>query len=407
MLQHVARRDLSRPAWSGDSLTRSPFQISLGGKAIKGLLSRLHNQAAKALDAAFAPRSRGSLASAIKALARFSGACPQRVLFKAPRALGDQRSSAWNEWTFVLFATYLSTTPSLKTKKPVSVKTIETYISLLKGYLGHSYAFELMERAPRLKRYLAALKETDPLAGIRRKRRALRRHHLKKMWNKLPSVKSTSPKAVNEFAILSTAWHVLARGGEVAPSSFDPLTCPTRADLLFRKSAHNVRYAIIWLRPLKKKGQPLGEKIPQFIQEYDGGGSDTYAALARMERFDPVPDEARASTSLFRTVSSSGLRKHFTTSSLRKLIRLRLKQLGYKKSYHWGAHSCRIGGATDLASTGKASQLLLQAKGRWSSDIGKIYARMTRRCQLAASRLMQQASGRDIEDIMPDFTQPV
>ena len=56
----------------------------------------------------------------------------------------------------------------------------------------------------------------------------------------------------------------------------------------------------------------------------------------------------------------------------------------------WGAHSLRIGGATDLAAAG-ASPLLLQAKGRWSSDIGRIYSRMTRKCQLAASKLMHKA----------------
>ena len=69
-----------------------------------------------------------------------------------------------------------------------------------------------------------------------------------------------------------------------------------------------------------------------------------------------------------------------------------------------GAHSFRIGGATDLADQG-ASPLLLQAKGRWSSDIGKIYARMTRRAQLAASELMQRRAGRDLEELCPRFTQ--
>lgn len=304
-----------------------------GSNGANGLLSRLHNQAAQALHAAFAPHSRGSLTSAIKAFARFSNACPHRDLFKAPKVLGDQQASAWNEWTFILFATYLNTTPSLKTKQPVSVKTIETYISLLKGYLSHSYAFELMERAPRLKRYLLSLKEADPLAGIRRKRRALRRHHLRKMWKNLPEVRSNSPKATNECALLTTAWHVLARGGELAPSSFDPTLSPTRADLIFCRSSQNIRYAIVWLRPIKKKGKTLHAKIPQFIQEYDGGGSDAYAALARVELSDPVQGDARASTPLFRTVSSSGRRKHFTTSDMRNLIRRRMSQLGYKKPY--------------------------------------------------------------------------
>ena len=69
-----------------------------------------------------------------------------------------------------------------------------------------------------------------------------------------------------------------------------------------------------------------------------------------------------------------------------------------------GAHSFRIGGATDLADQG-ASPLLLQAKGRGSSDIGKIYARMTRRAQLAASGRMQRRGGRDLEELGPRFTQ--
>ena len=77
------------------------------------------------------------------------------------------------------------------------------------------------------------------------------------------------------------------------------------------------------------------------------------------------------------------------------------------KRSEWGAHSARIGGATDLAATGESSPVLLQAKGRWASDIGRIYARMTRRSQLAASRLMQEARGRDLEELLPGFTQGV
>ena len=379
---------------------------NIGTPRLSGLLLRLHTKAAAALNAAYAPQSKGPLTSAIRAFARFARACPQRELFKSPRILGDPLVSAWNEWTFILFATYLSSTQSSKTKKPLATKTIETYISLLKGYLGYSYAFDLMERAPRLKRYLAALKNNDPSTGQRRKRRGLRRRHLRMMWQKLSKVRSSSAKAVNEFALLATAWHVLARGGELAPSSFDPRLSVTRADLQFCQTSRGIKYAVLWLRPLKKKGSASLNKVPQFIQQHDGNGSDVYAALKRLVFLDPVPESAQAHTPLFRNVSRMGKRLHFTTSSMRSLIRARMKDLGYSDYRQWGAQSCRIGGATDLASTGRASQLLLQAKGRWSSDIGKIYARMTRRSQLAASRLMQRASGRDIEEIIPEFTQP-
>ena len=96
-------------------------------------------------------------------------------------------------------------------------------------------------------------------------------------------------------------------------------------------------------------------------------------------------------------------------AQLREYVRDCAGAIGYRDCRLWGAHSGRIGGATDLASTGKASEFLLKAKGRWTSDIGKIYARacMTRRSQLAASRLMHEARGRDLEEIHPGFTQGV
>jgi len=373
------------------------------------MLKRLNQQAAEALRTAFAPKSRGPLNSALRALARFAAACPERTLFKEPASGESKAASAHNEWTFVLFAMYMRNATSKKTKRPVSVKTVESYVSLLKGYLSFTYDFELVERAPRLKRLLAALRDGDPLHGMRRKRRGLRRRHLRRMWRRVPAVRATTPNAVNDWALLSTAWHVLARGGELAPqtSRWCPTKHPTRGDLSFGVTGGGVRYALLWLRPLKKKGKALAPKVPQYIREHDGGGSDTYAALRRLDEHDPVPHEERSTTPLFRRRTTDGTTRHVSVSMLRELVRARAKSIGYTVRSEWGAHSARIGGATDLASTGDASPLLLQARGRWASDIGRIYARMTRRCQLAASGLMQKARGRDLEELLPEFVQQV
>ena len=92
-------------------------------------------------------------------------------------------------------------------------------------------------------------------------------------------------------------------------------------------------------------------------------------------------------------------------ADVRAAVRRFAAIIGQKGTALWGAHSLRIGGATDLSATGKCSPALLAAKGRWASDIGNIYARMTRRSQLAASRLMHTAHGKDLEEIMPNFTQ--
>lgn len=163
---------------------------------------------------------------------------------------------------------------------------------------------------------------------------------------------------------------------------------------------------MLWLGPLKKKGAGAQPKVPQIIAEYDGGGSDAYAALRRLERFDPVEEKERGRPPLFRKTSAGGL-VHFCVKDMRASIRKRLlRGLGYKEVHEWGAHSCRIGGATDFVATGEATQLLLQAKGRWASDVEKIYARMTRQSQIAATKLMQNARGRDLEELLPGFSQP-
>ena len=91
-----------------------------------------------------------------------------------------------------------------------------------------------------------------------------------------------------------------------------------------------------------------------------------------------------------------------TAESLRRYAKRLWRAAGQKGKV--AGHSFRIGGITDLAEQG-ASQALLQAKGRWASDVYRIYTRMTRRAQLAASKAMQRKGGRDMEELFPSFTQ--
>ena len=258
-----------------------------------------------------------------------------------------------------------------------------------------------------------SLLSEEPLGGVRKKRPGLRRRHLvKALQPMLERIDEVTVNEINEAAAVGTAWHTLARGGEVAPSvsasAWRASEQPTRADLSFGETRRR-RYAALWLRPLKKKGKGKPPKVPQYIEEHDGSGSDVYYLLKKLEEIDPVPVECRASTPLFRKVSGAGARakySHLTVKDLRKAQRNFAKAAGRADWASFGAHSARIGGATDLAESGKASEILLKAKGRWASDIGKIYARLTRRALLASSRPMQTARARDLEEIFPDFAQP-
>jgi len=384
----------------------------VGTRAEIDLLDLLTAKAQGLLAEAFAPGSKGVLQSALRAFARFSKSTPSRALFytheHAPGSMNEHGMRAWNEWTLVLFAIYLATVNSQKTGKPVCSDTVSTYVSMVKGFLSFKYAFTLVKESPRLARLLKAMRSKDPMHGIRRKRRGLRRRHLRRAWKRKAELRSTQQDAVNKWAAITVAWHCLARGGELTTQ------LPTRADLTFGTPTSGRRWACLMLKPLKKRGKGAAPKVPQFIEEFDGGGSDTYAALARLEEWDPIQGPERATTPLFRLhrLTKKGTRSKEKAPHAMKAAEFRafVKYLGAKvlklgESKQWGAHSPRVGGATDLCATGKSSAVLLQAKGRWASDIGKIYARMTWRMQLAASRLMQTARGRDIEELMPEFTQ--
>ena len=188
---------------------------------VDGLLAKLHQGVSDRLRTAYAPQSQGPLKSALHALGRFSDACPQRELFLQPAFHGDLSANAHNEWTLILLAWFLLTEPSPTTGKPLRVKSVRSYISLLKGYLSFVYSFDIVDRSPtgtlRLKKLLNDLASNEPLGGVRKKRRAFRRRHLRKAWQH-EEARATDPDSVNQWAAVSVAWHVLARGGELCPS---------------------------------------------------------------------------------------------------------------------------------------------------------------------------------------------
>lgn len=93
-------------------------------------------------------------------------------------------------------------------------------------------------------------------------------------------------------ALLATAWQVLARGGERAPACCkwdasrgppDSCRCDVSQEIERNKVCSDVAPS-----SQEEEVGVMQPKVPQIIAEYDGGGSDAYAALRRMERYDPV-----------------------------------------------------------------------------------------------------------------------
>ena len=378
-------------------------------------LDKLTSAAYAHIRRRLADSSQPKLRTAMRHMARFE----RRVRAKRPELFlvldqaGSQAALLHNEWSLILFVEWLAAWRSGKRRTPLAVDTIAEYASMVKQELSVLFGFALAGLPTRLPAVIKGLRRERPKAD-RRKRRGIRRSHLRAAWKASSSIRGDDVDAANLWAAATTAWQGLARGAEVAASgaggrmSTDERNrLPSRADLTFGE-AHGRRFAQVMMRPAKRTNGERGEKVPLLFEEGDGGGSDTYAALVRMVRLDPVRhhlgtseggrQRAERATPLFR-VGGKTLR----TERLRRFARQIMRKAGQGMA-RVGAHSFRIGGATDLADQG-ASPLLLQAKGRWASDIGRIYARMTRRAQLAASRLMQQRGARDLEELFPSFAQ--
>ena len=349
-----------------------------------------------------AKSSRRKLRTVFNHLDRLRKHMPSRRFFIQPRRAGDMKALLHNEWSLIMFAEYLFRRNAKRTGTPLQTDTISEYVSMAKTELSVRYGFAIAGDPQRLPAIVKALRRARP-RNDRRERRGIRRRHLRAAWTAETSLRKQSKDACNLWAAATTSWQALARAYEVAEGDGErrlpgaAFRLPTRADLSFGKKGG--RYACVMLRPCKRRNGETAAKVPILFAEGDGMGADTYAALRRMVEVDPCKPGKEAATPLFRVEG-----KCLTVRRLRKFAKTIFKAAGQKG--RTGAHAFRIGGATDLAEEG-ASQALLQAKGRWASDIGRIYARMTRRAQLAASKAMQRSrkGGRDMEELFPGFTQ--
>ena len=86
---------------------------------------------------------------------------------------------AHNEWTLCLWVLWLRGQVSRKTKRKLKAGSIRSRVSLLVGLLSHRYGFRLVQDPIRLKALIKKLTAADPMAAVRRKRRGIRRRHLR------------------------------------------------------------------------------------------------------------------------------------------------------------------------------------------------------------------------------------
>ena len=332
------------------------------------------------LGASLATGTQSNLRTALRHFEAFTAEQPAREPLQHPRWGGDLEATLHNELTFMLFMVWL-----VKDGKRLAGTAIN-YCSLVRNHVAAVSGFPLSSSTPRWKKLVRAVRKLHHRE--RRECRPLRIAHLRRAW--IGAMRLPTTTAVNRWAAVAAGVHLIARPGELARLR--------RSDLTW--GSEPVPHAIIRLKPLKKG--PEQQPVPMLIARGDGGGGDAYAALARLEAIDPVPPSAQASTPLFRDARGRTPSGATFTRWVQEVARAAGEGRDVRR---FVARSLRIGGATELHAMG-ANQLTIMLLGRWSSDVSRLYTRVSRGQVLDLSARMGRASDDPaLEQLFHDFVQ--
>ena len=109
-----------------------------------------------------------------------------------------------------------------------------------------------------------------------------------------------------------------------------------------------------------------------------------------MLELDPVPAEQAAFTPLFARAG-----RCISVREVRSMVQTLMGKLGLDRS-RFGAHSLRIGGATAALAAGM-SPAAIRAAGRWSSDVYRIYCRISRQSAAGVAAVIGSTPFEDLE----------
>ena len=127
------------------------------------------------------------------------------------------------------------------------------------------------------------------------------------------------------------------------------------------------------------KGRVLTGKTVTVLVGAGGTLLDAVREVIEYLQMDPVAEEDEASTPLFRHGDGSA----FSREDVAAMVKRLMQGIGLDPTF-FGAHSLRIGGATAALAAGIAPSLI-RVMGRWSSDIYRIYCRLSG-CRLDSLR---------------------
>jgi hypothetical protein len=268
----------------------------------------------------------------------------------------------------------------------------------------------------------------DPVQGTRKRRIGIRARHLRLAASR--GFDRSSPTGFRRWTAAITAYSLLLRGAEVGQSDRNGSFSELRGITWSEHSPSDLTGSFEWLSP--EATHSAHHSVVVWVVPVKGGGrAARYPIMIRALRPGPLPDGPPADplcvyshlrwrwlcerhlhrpTDAFFAfpTSDGGAERTFRTRDMHALA-VEIATLAGEDGAQVGAHSFRIGGATDIRDRfgledGKAK---IFDRGRWCDrDLNFIYQRITVGEQLHVSAEMLHASSLDLEFLFQGWAQP-
>ena len=355
------------------------------------------------------------LRSACNWLRRFKLAHPTYCFLRPRGGHDDMMAAAYNERSFALLSSFIRLHGSVQPGKRgelVSADAIAGYGSALR------HAAEVLScvkpsdstvdvlRRPVQKHMLLE----QPV--LRNETREIRRGLRFAMLRTLAAIGSFDRRSSHgrtRWRVFLTGIQALLRGGEFGVTDRSRKFVITRGlhwgrqcieFLSAEQTGDRFPSLNLWVVPIKDStGRAKRRLIPISALHEQGETNDplcAYSSIVRAyrEHAAHLTEEQRARVPMF--LHSDGVTP-WCTADVDQAVSAAVVALGLDPT-EFGGVSLRIAGASDLRDVnGVAGKDIIQARGRWSSDIHFIYQRTTATEMLVASRNMTQASGLEAE----------
>ena len=363
------------------------------------LFAELQAGALEMMEAGYVAASLKTRDAAMRAFEYFCGEykVTRPVMILEAEVAGDLRASCHNELSLMYFAYWLLTCGYAAT-------TCGNYVSLAKNKISSDLGYHIVATGAsvRLPKMLRAIRRLH--GGVRRQRRGWRAHHMVALRAILGD--SVSHGDLVDEVLLNGMRAGLLRGREVGPSKaseFDGTRDPLWGDVTFESLPEP---HMVWHVYPAKKAAGCNTKVPVLFPA-DSGPCSTYESMWRMRAArealegGPVHPEAPLLISAW---GKGGVAIPVTTQYVRSTFKRAAKAIGIDPRLV-GAHSGRIGGATDHFAMG-TPPIEIQVLGRWDSDIWQIYARQCVGRSLRFTEAAARCDDVDLEEARPGYAQP-